>query len=252
MAKGNMALGKLRGKMGGFVFRVDGGIGQVVSEYNGSPRNPRTLAQTEQRGKMNMAGKMSSLTPKSVLVGLNANNRNARSTFVGNILKNIVSTPTQNGFNYVLSAGNVVLSKGASSQLVATPTYASATNKISVAIVNNNLEQEMLGAIVMVYMTAGGEAFKYGVAKMATAASAGTFPTVEITAPADVSQGGGVAEIYIIPIVKVDGAASVFYSQFVEADVDNLDNFNASVSRTLSAMGAYGASIYGGSLLLGE
>ena len=48
MAKGNMLLGKLRGKLGDVVFTVLKGE-QVSRPYNGQPNNPRTYSQQAQR-----------------------------------------------------------------------------------------------------------------------------------------------------------------------------------------------------------
>lgn len=48
MAKGNMLLGKLRGKLGDVVFTVLKGE-QVSRPYNGRPNNPRTYSQQAQR-----------------------------------------------------------------------------------------------------------------------------------------------------------------------------------------------------------
>lgn len=58
MAKGTIALGQYRGKVGGQVLRVVDGK-QVMQAYQPSVRNPRTHAQQLQRAGMRKLGKMS-------------------------------------------------------------------------------------------------------------------------------------------------------------------------------------------------
>lgn len=87
MAKIVGIIGTGSGRLGNAVLSK-GDNGQTFARtYQSQVRNPRTIAQREQRAKMNLAGQISKLFPSSALIGLQqGNNRNNRSAFVKNIL----------------------------------------------------------------------------------------------------------------------------------------------------------------------
>lgn len=87
MAKIVGIIGTGSGRLGNAVLSK-GDNGQTNARtYQSQVRNPRTVAQREQRAKINLAGQLSKLFPSSALIGLQqGNNRNNRSAFVKNIL----------------------------------------------------------------------------------------------------------------------------------------------------------------------
>lgn len=86
------------GKFVGFIGTISGKVGTTVFSkgenglsygraYQPVVNNPKTLLQEDQRAKMNLVGKMSSVTPKALLMGMTgANNRQRRSSFTRNLL----------------------------------------------------------------------------------------------------------------------------------------------------------------------
>ena len=150
MARGNIALGKFRGKVGGHVLRVDPGVGQIISEYNPHPSNPRTAAQTVQRNKMNLAGQISSLTPKAVLLGLDSNSRKARSMFVSNIIKHCVAGVTEG--TQELKPENIILSKGMTANVSGAITKDDEHLTFTVTLTGNETANGVLGCLVMAYI----------------------------------------------------------------------------------------------------
>lgn len=82
MAKFVGFVGTIRGKIGTTVFtKGENGLSYGRS-YQPQVYNPKTSGQIDQRAKMNLVGRMSQVTPKALLVGMNgANNRQRRSAF---------------------------------------------------------------------------------------------------------------------------------------------------------------------------
>ncbi len=68
MAKGTIALGQFRGKVGGQVLRVVDGK-QVIQIYQPEVRNPDTLPQQLQRAAMRTAGRLSRAFLSTIKVG---------------------------------------------------------------------------------------------------------------------------------------------------------------------------------------
>lgn len=108
-------IGSIRGKVGNVVF-AKGADGVTYGRaYQPQVANPKTMAQTDQRAKMNLVGRMSQVTPKGLLVGLGfANNRQRRSWFCKNLLN--VATVDRSAPDSVVAKidpEDVVFSRGA-------------------------------------------------------------------------------------------------------------------------------------------
>lgn len=81
------------GKFVGFIGSISGRVGTTVfckgekgmtygRAYQPQVSNPKTVLQLDQRAKMNLVGKMSRVTPKKLLVGMDGvNSRQRRSAF---------------------------------------------------------------------------------------------------------------------------------------------------------------------------
>lgn len=91
MAKASFSpLGQWRGKSGGQVYRVRGGV-QVVSNYQPSVSNPRTEAQLAQRAKFNLMTGMNRITPIEVLRGYAGTPAQKRAAFAKDLSKYITA-----------------------------------------------------------------------------------------------------------------------------------------------------------------
>lgn len=253
MAKGSMMLSKMRGKMGGMVFRVDPEAGQVVSEYNGSPRNPKTVAQTNQRSKMNLAGQISSLTPFGAIAGLSRYKRQARSLFVSNILKNAGVTRAAEG-DYPSRANiqfeNMVFSTGRTVEGATTLGAVYDTGVVTVTFKPSNEEAGVLGVRAIVYAYKDGK-FVACVAKDSmTPDASGMYTVTAVPLGANVEGGVYVA---IVPIVETDGSVSIAYQNGVNRPQGVQDDpMSADVSVTIAALGGFGRSIIVGSAVITE
>lgn len=87
MAKTIGFIGSMRGKAGNLVFcKGEKGV-TYARAYQPQVANPKTLLQTDQRGKVNLAGRMTKVTPPAAIVSMGSNKRNARSAFNKNLLE---------------------------------------------------------------------------------------------------------------------------------------------------------------------
>lgn len=88
MAKNVGFIGSIRGKVGNVVFAVSNGV-QVSKAYQPVVANPKTEAQTQQRAKMALAGRLNSILPYAAIDGMTGENRrDKRGEFVKNIVRN--------------------------------------------------------------------------------------------------------------------------------------------------------------------
>lgn len=238
MAKVTFLQGKARGKVGGIVYRTEAGLGTIASEYNPSPRNPRTLAQTKQRGKMNLAGRISKETPYAAFAGLGSTRRNARSLFVSNLLKSI--EVNDGGTTASVAYGNVKLSTGMSvavqsvQNITTNTTTGVVTDEVSLEFMDTTLTK--LGALIVCYVQNSDGSINCIAKKMGANdalitltlgnANADTYPTK--------------TALYVIPIIDNGVDARVAYNNLSMSSTA----FEAAMIRTLVSAGAYCESVF--------
>ena len=108
-------VGSIRGKVGNVVFtKGENGI-TYGRAYQPQVSNPKTMAQVDQRAKMNLVGRMSQVTPKALLVGLGfSNNRQRRSWFCKNLLNvAVVDRSAPDSVVAQIAPESVIFSRGA-------------------------------------------------------------------------------------------------------------------------------------------
>ena len=114
MAKFVGFVGTIRGKVGTIVFtKGEKGLSYGRS-YQPQVSNPKTIKQVDQRTKMNLVGRMSQVTPKSLLVGMSGeNNRQRRSNFTRGLL-NVATIDRSNPLSIIAKVApeNIVFSEG--------------------------------------------------------------------------------------------------------------------------------------------
>lgn len=103
-----------RGKAGAYVFsKGDNGL-TVVKAYQPQVSNPKTNAQTLQRVKMVLCGKLSGLTPSGCLTGIGfSGSRMNRSVFLKTILNACRSMNVNGGQVALLYPEQIVFARGA-------------------------------------------------------------------------------------------------------------------------------------------
>lgn len=243
MAKGTYMLGKFRGKMGGQVFRVDPDAGQVVSVYNDSPRNPRTIAQTRQRAKMNLAGCFSKLTPYSAIAGLGGSRRAARSRFVSVLLKAASATASAAGqVEATFKAEKVKFGEGRAAIMTNSAFYDATDHLLTVSVANGMVEQNIIGARVIVYFFNGNEFDSCFVGDVSNLQGT-TAQEVDFDVPVAYQTANGYAHVYVVPVWGDNADAVTLYNNVV-VNTNNDEGYLATVMRTLVALNALGLSSY--------
>lgn len=251
MAKVKVIFGKLRGKIGGNVFRSGDNGETIVSEYNGNPRNPRTMLQVRQRNKMNLVGKVSAVTPYAAIAALGSNRRVARSAYVSQLLKLAIDEVDPSSPNEVTTKVNfvdVVLSRGVEVSTTGTVTMDDVTATLTVTMDAYQGEIPLLGVKLVCYASQGERFIGVMTKDVQLSPTQTTVVTFKIAnSGAELSEGGGGC-IIAIPIVDVGGDASATYDTFVE-----MGNPTAQINaaRKLAAAKAYGHSRYVGQAYLG-
>lgn len=248
MAKVKVTFGKMRGKMGGLVFRGGDNGETIVSEYNGAPRNPRTMLQTEQRSKMNLAGLMSKMTPYLAIAGLNSSRRRARSMFTSNIVKNTSSVASAGGATQTLAAAALKLSKG---RVMPTHVDASAWSQdqtINLQVYNDSASDNLLFARVVVYFSQNGRYVSCVIADTESI-NPNTSKLVSIGVPVSIQETGGEMNVYVIPVVDDNTDARALYQNYI-ADPSESDDYQVSFTRSLVSLGVFCESNYAGNYAL--
>lgn len=111
MAKNVGLIGSVSGKVGNVVYAMNAGI-QTVRVYQPHVLNPKSAAQTAQRAKMALAGRLSSLVPNSALLGLNgASKAFRRGDFVRGIVREAISYGVV-GESAKIQPEKIIFSKG--------------------------------------------------------------------------------------------------------------------------------------------
>lgn len=249
MAKATFGAGKFRGKVGGFVYRNDAGVGNVVSEYNPHPSNPRTLAQTQQRSKMNFAGQYSKLINKNLIAGLDKNGRKARSKFVSNLLKSLENTTAGNVVTTQLRTSAVKFSQGQIVAINATAAYIndSQSNRKYINVTLTQLSDAINvagGMIIVVGSTDGADqsVVNFVTSKNVSALSVNTPQSVEVNVPEAMVTAEAQAAVYFVPIVAENTQASVAFQNYLETIEVNF--INSTAVRTENSGLNYAESVY--------
>lgn len=240
-------LGKFRGKVGAMVFRTEAGIGQIASEYNPNPKNPRTIAQTRQRSKMNLAGQLSKLTPAPIIAGLSSNGRTARSMFVSNLIKACVMSG-ENDLTATINMAAVKYSKGASYNVSATPYYDVEEGQFSFSISQSFAAEQVIGCLyIWVNEDSAAPAGNnivvgYGV-KMRTDVNQEVLVTSGFTPSAT-----NKLHVYLVPIIETESGVTLSSGEIEPTST----GYTATVLRSIAAAGGYGNSVYCGSIASGN
>lgn len=104
--------GIIRGRQGNNVYSVQNGT-QVLKVYQPVVANPRSNGQRVQRAKFSLAGKISSVTPSSALVGLRgSSNRDKRAEFVRLITRSATTSGLSNDITAAVPFSSLIFSQG--------------------------------------------------------------------------------------------------------------------------------------------
>lgn len=248
MAKNVGLIGSVSGKIGTMVFAVVNGI-QTSRAYQPNVANPKSIGQSQQRARGNLAGRISGFVPRTAIMGLGANARFRRGEFLRNILKKATATYEQGSYVAKIQPADVLFSKGAVTLPVTLQSITAASH--SVAVVLNGVADTVLAPevyasrlvrlVAMVYKTNTTELIEVST-KLATMPVQGATATTNMAIAHD---GDYDVFVYAIPMSTEDGTAAS-----VDTSVVGLDDNE--IAASLSVNGNAVVFAYGRSVLLGE
>lgn len=126
--------GYISGKVGSIVY-MKGENGETYGRtYVANPMNPKSPAQLAQRAKMNLVGRLSGITPKSLIVSLGMSGRKNRSLFSKTLLNGADATLVSDEWVAKVAPEAFVYARGAQAlkSTAAAPTVQA--NAVSVAL----------------------------------------------------------------------------------------------------------------------
>lgn len=142
MAKVTKMVGNFRGRVGGLVYSKGEGAENYVRAYQPQVFNPKSESQVDQRAKMNLIGRLSQVTPKSILVGMGGSGRMRRSAFNANLLNMATIDRSAPGTVVAqLNPEDIIFSRGAESLNANVSTAAAVTaTQVSLSLTLSNAE----------------------------------------------------------------------------------------------------------------
>ena len=241
-------VGSASGKIGNLVYAVTNGI-QTARVYQPNVSNPKTSLQTAQRSKANLAGRISSFTPRTALYGLGNNNRIRRGEFLRNILKESTVSIVDNEYNAKIADEKLIFSKGSVELSVYNPSFAAVAGALTITLSGYSTERipadlyapKQTRLVIMVY-----DAITQDLVEVVTRIA--TKPRQEYTANTVIPisrQGGYTAVVYAIPMTTEDGS-SVSISTELAVKSDNDIAAALSVNRNAVIFN------YGNSMMIGQ
>lgn len=240
MAKFVGFVGTIRGKVGTTVFtKGENGLSYGRS-YQPQVYNPKTIGQVDQRAKMNLVGRMSQVTPKSLLVGMTGNNnRQRRSAFNRSLLRvAIIDRSSPQSIIAKIAPEDVVFSEGVEVLHATASTPAVTANSVSLNLtltapsLASAYGERVVVAIIDPSDKAGYSQVLYtDVVLDSTSAEA-----VSIALPQPLA-GGSLVAVYRIPYVLTSEAARYRTETMANDGVDIIANLLFSASANVRGFG---------------
>ncbi|MBO7735620.1 MAG: hypothetical protein J6S67_23845 [Methanobrevibacter sp.] len=223
MAKVVGLVGSASGKIGNIVYAVTNGI-QVARVYQPDVSNPKSGLQTMQRAKGNLAGRISSFTPRTAIMGLGVNNRARRGAFLRNILKKATIIETNRTYNAKIANEDMLFSVGSVLLSVENPVFASVagslgitlTGKSSTLVSSEDYAALQTRIVTMVYDGITNDLVEI-VTKIANKPAQGTTASTNLSISYDRAFS---AVSYLIPMSTEDGSAVSISTDVATKDDD--------------------------------
>lgn len=245
MAKTPIGLGQFSGRVGGVVYAVQAGR-QVVRAYQPVVSNPKSTAQSIQRAKGNLVGRISKITPWQILEGLGDNKFNRRSRFLKLLLQKVTAGQAAGDpskFNAKLAKQDFVFSEGTLVPLFRVSEVVASLYQISVKLENVVVSAQTVfnqGALVVaVIKQSNGEYESVVYSFIAPDKLPTGSAIINLYHPAE---GAYTADVYLAPFAAADGSVLPTVSGDLTSTADSLDAL-LSVGTAASAV-VWGASLY--------
>ena len=211
MAKFVGFVGTIRGKIGTTVFtKGENGISYGRS-YQPQVYNPKTAGQVDQRAKMNLVGRMSQVTPKGLLVGMDGDNNRQRRSMFSRIMLNAAVVDRSDISHIIakIAPEDIVFSQGAETIAAnaASPIVAAGSVSISLTLGDAALAGKYGERIVVAIIDPSNKA-GYSQVKYTDKVLDGTTATsVQVTFPSPIENQSLVC-VYRLPFVLNDAGVA--------------------------------------------
>lgn len=195
--------------------------------------NPNTKAQQDVRTKFVLAGLLSKLTPAELIVGLSGSSkRQRRSRFT----KIINDRATVRGDQALLAPADLIFSEGSQYPLPSDAIHATYDGTtVNITGASTVFDDENLSSIIVVGVFSINRTGPY-VSEDAT-----VITRTELTAK--LNGKGVLVNIYLIPVLRADGATSVAYQNAV-ANIEASNSYAVASEAATAGVLKYTASQY--------
>lgn len=222
------------GKFVGLIGSISGKVGNVVfakgtdgitygRSYQPVVANPKSIGQVDQRAKMNLAGRMTAVTPPEVLLGLGINKRMRRSAFNKNLLDVATIDRTHPGTIVAkVAPEDIIFSQGAQAleANVSTPATITTTNATIGLTLNDALLVNKYGERIIVAVIDPNDKAGYSLIKYADVVfDATSAKTVTVTFGSPIAYESLVC-IYRIPYLLTDAGAAIRMETIANDGID--------------------------------
>lgn len=241
-------VGAASGKIGNLVYAVTNGI-QTARVYQPIVSNPKSIGQSLQRARGNLAGRISGFVPRTAIMGLGVNARIRRGEFLRNILKKATANLDQGEYVAKIQPADILFSKGAVQLPVTLTSITAASHSVAVVLTGAAVTiiapevyaSRLVRLVAMVYEHNTTNLVEVST-KLATMPAQGETSTTNMP----VAHAGGYdVFVYAIPMSTEDGTAAS-----VDTSVVSLDDNE--IAASLSVNGNAVVFDYGQSVYLGE
>lgn len=218
MAKGYGLTGKIQGKIGSKVYRIEAGE-QIISEYNPNKQDPKSEKQLVRRSKMVEANRVSKFFPWETIVGYGPNRSRARNAFMSELVSLAQTSQVNGDIKSTINLADVQLSKGVPVLLgTFSLTTVSPQNKQYVnASVQVPTGLDVVGFLLVVIYSPAPDVEPYrAYYAMSTALDVSRSCSATVVLSDTGSLGAGTCYAYAIPLLANTLKKRVRYSEVVE------------------------------------
>lgn len=241
-------VGAASGKIGNLVYAVTNGI-QTARVYQPIVSNPKSIGQSMQRARGNLAGRISGFVPRTAIMGLGVNARLRRGEFLRNILKKATANYIDGSYVAKIQPADVLFSKGAVLLPVTLQSITAVSHSVAVVlsgVANTVIAPEVYASrlvrlVAMVYEKNSTNLVEVST-KIASMPAQGETATTNM---AIAHAGGFDVFVYAIPMSTEDGTAAAVDTSVVGLDDDD-------IAASLSVNGNAVVFSYGQSVYLGD
>ena len=224
----------------GEVVGMKGQEGQTYLRKMAVPANPRTQNQIEQRLKMSLAGQLSKMVSKDLIYGMGTSTRSRRSNFTANIVRSAdIDILATGEMKASLLPNRLMFSDGIKYPISGVTATLTTAGVLTATIAELPVD---VAAIIVVGVFAQARGNEYQAVKAATLTSSQLSVTIN----------GGVnaalANIYLIPVLRADGATSADFQRAVN-NIESNDGYEAIVATQSAGVLNYAASQYNSTVI---